>query len=234
MSQQINLYEMRLRPRRELASARNLALTVLVVLAVTTGTAFWAGHVARTSGISAATLQKQVAEQQERLVALSRAVAERKASPALMAELDQDKAALAVRGEVLQALASGQHGNTSGFSGFMKGFARQTQADLWLTAFQIERGGDAIEIRGRLLDPTGLPAYVQRLGSEPVFQGRRFSGLDMRDGEVNEGTPEQAAATSAQGAQATESARSLRLVEFVLRAQPFDGKADAGQGGRRP
>ena len=41
MSQQINLYEERLRPRRELATGRNLGLGVLAVLVVMSALVFW-------------------------------------------------------------------------------------------------------------------------------------------------------------------------------------------------
>ena len=43
MSQQINLYEERLRPRLELATGRNLGIAVLVLLVAMAGWALWEG-----------------------------------------------------------------------------------------------------------------------------------------------------------------------------------------------
>jgi hypothetical protein len=93
--------------------------------------------------------------------------------------------------EVIEVLDSGMLGNTDGFSGLMTGFARQSQTDLWLTGFRVTGNGE-IEIQGRLLDPAKLPVYVQRLSSEPVFQGRHFAALEMRGVDPEEQVPEQA------------------------------------------
>ena len=75
MSQQINLYESRLRPRRELATGRNLGLAGLILLVLVAGTSAWVGTEAARKAEAAAALQKQLGEQQEQLTALSKAVA---------------------------------------------------------------------------------------------------------------------------------------------------------------
>lgn len=232
MSQQINLYEARLRPRRELATGRNLGVAALVLLMAVTGVALWAGVVAGQKTEVAASLQKQVGEQQEQLTALTKAVAERRMSPALAAELERTRAVLAVRAEALEQLESGRHGNAIGFSEIFSGFARQAQPNLWLTGFTVARGGEGIEIRGRALDASVLPAYVQRLGGEPAFRGRRFAGLEMLDKErKDEGAEQPAKAPTVTAAQ--PAARPPRFVEFVLRSEHVAG-ADSGamRGGR--
>lgn len=124
------------------------------------------------------------------------------------------QALLAARQEVMDVLDSGKAGSSSGFSGFMVGFARQIQADLWLTGFSISAGGEEIEIRGRLLDPAKLPGYVQRLSGEPVFHGRRFAALDMHSVEPVTPVPEVAGAA----APPLREAVMPRFVEFVLRS----------------
>lgn len=220
MSQQINLYEDRLRPRRELATGRNLGVCALALLVVLTLCSVWARIDATRSAEAAAVTQKQLADAQETLSALSKQVAQRKVSPVLEAELDHVKATLATRVEVMQLLDSGRLGNASGFSSFLAGFARLAHSDLWLTGFRIAGGGDDIEIRGRMLDPSRLPVYVQRLSSESVFQGRRFAALEMQSVD-----PEQAKAESFMPAQAVtyesrgqDVQRLPRYVEFVLRS----------------
>lgn len=236
MSQQINLYESRLRPRRELATGRNLGVGALILLLLVAALSVWTNSVAARKTEAAAQLQQQVGAQQEKLTALTKANAERRVSPALVAELDLARATLAERTEVMDALESGRQGSTSGFSAFLSGFARQTMPDLWLTGFRVARGGDDIEIRGRVLNPSGLPAYVQRLGREPVFQGRRFAGLEMLD----KPQAEEGAAPAAQPVQPAPQAvpgsadRTPRFVEFVLRSGAVAGKDAAAAGGRTP
>jgi hypothetical protein len=228
VSQQINLYEIRLRPRHELAMARNLGIGALVLLLLMTTLAFWARFEANRKSAAAAVSKKQVVAEQERLTALSKMVAQRQVSPALASELDIAKATLAVRSDVIAALDSGKLGNTTGFSALMSGFARHSQSDLWLTGFQVMAGGAEIEIRGRLLDPSRLPAYVQGLRSEPVFQGRRFAALEMRgiDPDEQNTEPPGTAKVSATGVPPQSVPGVPRFVEFVLRSENIDA-ADA-------
>lgn len=224
MSQEINLYEARLRPRHELAMARNLGIAALALLLLMSTLALSAHFDANRKSAAAAVSQKQVAEEQERLTALSKMVAQRQVSPALASELDIAKATLAVRSDVIAMLDSGTLGNTSGFSALMSGFARQAQSDLWLTGFQVTAGGSEIEIRGRLLDPSRLPAYVQRLRSEPVFQGRRFAALEMRgvDPDEQNTPPPGTAKVSATGVPPQSVPGVPRFVEFFLRSENVD------------
>lgn len=222
MSQQINLYEPRLRPRHELATGRNVGIAALVLVLVTTALAVWTGRAAARRESETAALQKQLTGARESLAATVKALAERKVSPALAAELDVAKAQLAARQEVTAVLDSGRLGNTTGFAAVMTGFARQTRSDLWLTGFRVTTGGDEIEIRGRALDPAMLPQYMQSLSGEPVFQGRRFAALEMQDiepEEVPRDDPTGAVRASAADVEAAPVARLPRFVEFVLRSE---------------
>ena len=260
MSQQINLYEERLRPLRVWVSGRNVCIGAVLALALVTGVAVWANREAAKATEAAALLQKQVGEQQQQLTALSKASADRKVSSGLAAELDQTKVTLAERSDVMDTLQSRRYGNTTGFSALMWGFARQAQKDLWLTSFNVTQGGEEIEIRGRVLDAAGLPAYVQRLGNEPVFQGRRFAALEMLDKESNDdkqaqatsasgsalGVPAAAAATAAivttnaapattaTAAAAPVAVKAPRFVEFALRSENASaaGKTESSGGPR--
>jgi len=235
MSQQINLYEDRLRPRHELATARNLAVCASVVLVLVTALAWWTNSDAKRKTEAAASVQKQLAEEQKNLADLAKVMAERKVSPALVSERDSLKAVLAQRQEVMTVLDSGQLGNTAGFSALMTGFARQTLTDLWLTGFTVTMGGEGIEIHGRLFDPAKLPAYVQGLSAEPVFQGRRFAALEMRDVEPDD-QPVVVAPAGKVGAD-TGAAQVLplklpRFVEFVLRSENMPATDSAGKGAK--
>ena len=227
MSQQINLYEARLRPRHEVVTARNVGVCTLIVIALVTAFGVWAQLDARRKTESAGVVQKQLAAEQEKLGELAKVMAERKVSSALISERDGLKAVLAQRQEIMAILDSGRLGNTTGFSGVMTGFARQTPLDLWLTGFSVTLGGEAIEIHGRSLDPAKLPVYVQSLSSEPVFRGRRFAALDMRDVDPESPTANQTGSPATNppapkaadnGAQPVPTGKLPHFVEFVLRS----------------
>lgn len=238
MSQQINLYEARLRPRHELPVARNLGICTAALLVLMTALSLWAHFDATRKVAVASVTQKQLADEQERLAALTRTLSERRVSPALAAELENAKAMLATREEVMAVLDSGRLGNVSGFSSLMSGFARLSQSDLWLTGFLVTVGGEEIEIRGRMLDPSKLPAYVQRLSSEPAFQGRRFAALEMRGIDPEDQTKDRPGAATASetpqdGGRQSVAPRSPHFVEFALRSENAGVAGNAAHQGER-
>lgn len=239
MSQQINLYEERLRPRHELATAKNLVVLALIVLAVAVGLAMWAKARADQKSGEAERLQAQVSELEGQLDILSKAVSEQRVSLALVTELNDAREVLAMRTAVVEQLESGQQGHATGFSEIFAGFARQAQAssNLWLTGFSVARGGETIDIYGRALDASVLPAYVQRLGSEPAFAGRRFSGLEMLDRDINRDAKrgESAAASGTSATHSGDLAAPPRFVEFTLHSEGAAGgpKAAGAPEGRR-
>ena len=141
MSQQINLYEERLRPRLELATGRNVGIAALVLLVAMAGWSLWErGEADRRSAAAEASL-KEVVAAQEKMKALTQTMAERKVSPELANEVESAKSMVAAREDVIKVLDSGALGRTAGFSSFMVGFAQQARSDLWLTGFRIAAGG---------------------------------------------------------------------------------------------
>ncbi|MDR0563388.1 MAG: hypothetical protein LBG78_00440 [Azoarcus sp.] len=228
MSQEINLYEERLRPSQDWDTLRNVGIAALVVLLVTGAVGAWFGWHTQQAEQEAVVLQAELEEQQAQLTALSKAVEAWHVSPELAAKLKQIRERLSERRFAIEQLESGRFGSANGFSEIFTGFAHEAQANpkLWLTGFAVARGGTAIEIRGRTLDASVLPSYVQRLGNEPAFKGRRFSALEMDYKEIK---PEAVAAQ--QGAMpaepAKENAAMQRFVEFVMRSEvPLDASKD--------
>lgn len=236
MSQQINLYEERLRPNREPLTGRRLALAVALVLAVFVA---WGGVERRAADAAATRLagvQAEVAASQQKLAALGKVFAERKVPDALKAQIDGARARLASHQAVMTLLESGQLGNEAGFSALMRGFSHLASNELWLTGFTVASGGQEIEIRGRLLDAGSLPQYVQRLADEPAFKGLRFAALDLQR-ETDGMVPASAspAAGRAQGGVQThaEAASASRILDFVLRSENAGGAHLDGKGPSR-
>ena len=218
MSQQINLYEARLRPRHLLLTGRRLSMALAVAIVLLAAWAVWTREQADLANAEAARLMAEVKDLQGKHEALSRQMVEKRLPAALQNELDNARAMLSVRREVVGLLDSGRLGNTAGFSDVFAGFARQADRDLWLTGFSIGLGGQEIEIRGKLFDSSRLPGYVQRLSADPAFQGRRFAALTMDSVDLEAkaaaapGTPPAAPGTG-------DAAKLPRHVEFVLRSE---------------
>lgn len=180
MSQQINLFNPAFRKQREWFTALMLiqALAVLVLLM-----AGVYGYQYRQVLLLEKQIQADAAslsQEQARLVKVAAEHAPRQKSAAL--EMQAQEMEQQIKGEeaVLEVLQGGSLGNTQGYSGYMRAFARQTVSGLWLTEFGIKGAGQEMLLGGRTLRPELVPAYIQRLKQEPATQGRDFAALEMQ------------------------------------------------------
>ena len=115
-------------------------------------------------------------------------------------------------------------GQPEGFSNFMAALARQTPEGLWLTGFEIQSGGHAILLQGRLLSEAVLPSFVERLNHEVDLRGRRFAALQVTAVPAK---PEPAD----RGQDERTALERSGWLEFTLRGE--EAPAD-GAGGARP
>ena len=178
MSQQINLLLPELRPRFDW-----LALPVVVATAGVTLLVFllFAGYQSlrsdRLKG-QEADINGQLLNLQQQVQAVQQTLAARQPSVTLPQEIADMKVAVDQRREVLDFVSRAGVSGNSAYSGVLEGFSRQAGEGVWLVGFGLS--GKDIEIRGRLLDATLLPAYIERLNGDAAFQGRRFSALEMK------------------------------------------------------
>ena len=226
MSQQINLYDVRLRPRRLVLTGQRMVMALAVVVTLSGAWAFWVRGQAESANAEAARLVAETKEWQAKHDVLARQMAEKRLPAALQSELETARTMLSVRQEVIGELDSGRLGNAEGFSGLFTGFSRQADRELWLTGFVVSLGGHEIEIHGKLFDSTRLPGYVQRLSTDPAFKGRRFAALTMASVEPVEAKPGVTTVTPQPVAAAGETLKLPRHIEFVLRSE------NAGEGAK--
>lgn len=179
MSQQINLYLPALRRRRDPWSLANVTLVAGIVLTLIVSTGVWARMSAAKLEAEARRLEPQSKAMQEQLTELSRLASSTKPDPRLKQEFDTVQARLSARQEMLSLLAQGLGPQATGFSEYLRGFARQTPQGLWLVGFTVQGDGSGMQIKGRTLDPALIPEYIKRLNSEKIFQGRSFSSLEI-------------------------------------------------------
>lgn len=179
MSQQINLYDPSLLRRNELLSATNLALVSIVWLVIVVAMGAWSRVTAARLEAEAAVTGPQVKALRDQLTALGQAALTRKPDASVARELGEANAQLATRIEILAMLRKGLGPEAASFAEYLRGFARQTPAGLWLTGFAVDGDGAGMEIQGRTIDPALIPEYIRRLNGEKAFQGRAFSALQL-------------------------------------------------------
>jgi len=106
-------------------------------------------------------------------------------SPEKAAKLLQDKvnaleARRAAQDEIVETLKTGAIGNSTGYSEYMRAFARQVVSGLWLTGFDIAGDGTQLGMSGSALSPELVPVYIQRLNREPVMRGKSVPTLQIQ------------------------------------------------------
>lgn len=180
MSQQINLYNPLFEPRREWMSFDVAATTVLILLGL-----FVVGGIAASWHHGVLVRQDQAVSQRltqarEEMTRFASQLSSRQKDPKLLAELDRTLADLRSRDEVVAVLQGGVLGNTTGYSEYLRAFARQSIDGLWLTGFSISGAGHHVVIEGRALRADLVPDYLQRLNREQILQGSTFAEMQMQ------------------------------------------------------
>lgn len=124
----------------------------------------------------------------------------------------------------MTVLEGGALGNRTGFARYLQAFSRQAIDGLWLTGFSIAGSGD-VAINGRVIRPELVPAYIQKLNSEPALQGHAFATLELR-----RPAPPANAAPAKDGEKA--AVETPRYLEFALASGDTTVTTDA-RGGKK-
>ncbi|MFY9328012.1 MAG: PilN domain-containing protein [Georgfuchsia sp.] len=179
MTQQINLYDPRLRRQRELLTVTSLALASVVLLLIVVGAGAWARAAAVKLEAEAALLAPQAKALQDQLPVLGQQLSALKADARLDQELVELKERETSHAVILALLQKGMGPEAVSFAEYLRGFARQTPSGLWLTGFSVAGDGTGMVIQGRTTDPALVPKYINRLNGEKAFQGRAFAALQL-------------------------------------------------------
>jgi hypothetical protein len=200
MSQQINLFNpIFMKQKKYFSVAAMLQALGLIAL----GSALFYGYaVYQVNQLSrqAEEMSKRYASEQTRLHNFTNEFSPQRSNQMLEEELKQLEMQSAAQETLLTTLKSGVIGNTEGYSGYMRAFARQSIKGLWLTGFDIVGDGTQMSLSGAVVNPQLVPSYIQRLSKEKVMRGKTFSALQMQQPKGDADKP------------------SVRYIEFNLRS----------------
>jgi hypothetical protein len=133
---------------------------------------------ARAAERVATQLREQLAAQRDQVAKLTKVPAPAR-SKGLEAEVARLEAEVKARQTTLQALNTGELGNTAGFSEFLAAFGRQATPGIWLTSITIADSGNDLLVQGRALRAELMPAFLRALNNEPMMRGRRVTELKL-------------------------------------------------------
>lgn len=184
MSRNINLYDASFRKQRDWLSSKNVVLSALLATLLVTVGAGFARWSLESRSQQAKSINSQLLGARAAFSEMTRVLSSRKTDPALVAQVEAAQSNLSSAHTALGLLRGMVVDSGQPIIGeMMRAFSRSSNDGLWLTGFVVADGGRQLEIRGRMVDQALLPPYLRRLESEPVFQGRRFAGLEMKGGQ---------------------------------------------------
>ena len=210
MSQQINLFNPIFMKQRKYFSL--LAMLQALGLIIAGSLVFYGYAVYQVSRLDRQLVEntKRYEAEQSRLARYVIEFSPQKANQLLKDTVQGLEKQAADQDELITTLKSGAIGNTTGYSEYMRAFARQAVQGLWLTGFKVTGDAAHISLSGGVIDPELLPAYIQRLGKESVMRGKTFSTLKMQQSKLDEG--------AASGKTPASAAR--RYIEFTMYSSP--------------
>jgi hypothetical protein len=210
MSQQINLFNPIFMKQRKYFSLLAMLQALGLIIA---GSLMFYGYAIYQVGQLRLQSEENTKRYNAEQMRLARSVTEfspQQANQLLQDEVQRLEKQTAEQNELIETLKSGAVGNTTGYSEYMRAFARQVVQGLWLTGFKVTGDAAQISLRGGVVNPELLPAYIQRLGRERIMQGKTFSTLKMQQSRADE---------SAVAGQ-TPVGAARRYVEFTLYSTP--------------
>ncbi len=179
MSQQINLYNPIYLKQEKHFSARTMAQALGVIALVLAALCGYAYIESRAAERTALQYRNQLAAQRAQMVQLAGQLAAQGRSKALEAEISRLDSQLKQKKATLEALGTGELGNTTGFSEFLAAFSRQAMSGVWLTSVTVDDSGNALVVHGRALRPELVPAYLRALNGEEMMRGRSVTEMKL-------------------------------------------------------
>lgn len=184
--QQINLYQIETRGPGKALSALHiavLALASLALLGLVSALLAWQGSRQQ------ALLEQLQARKQTKLAEVEQLAARfppPRQDAALQARLERMEAEARAKDRFLQRFGGDGLGSARGFSPYLAALAEKATPGLWLSELWFREGG-VIGFGGSALQAQAVPAFVARLGEQPVFQGHEFRTLKIERAEEQPG-----------------------------------------------
>ncbi len=221
MSQQINLFDASLRPRRDSLNAATMVISFVVVLCALLAYDQYARRQLVRLELQLAASDSQAKDLQSRVAQLGGARAPDKA---LAEEVSRTEAQLRKWQELLDRLSGIGIGNTQGHARFLEALARQHAEGVWLTQITVGDSGDDFALKGRMLSSDLLGRYIEALNRDETLRGRAIGQID-----ISRAAPRGKGADSTAQVKQAPGATDTGFVEFSIASAAKLPQAGAAQ-----
>lgn len=237
MTQQINLLNPALLKKRDLLTPANILAVYgfLFVSILTIGA--YEYNACTTAELEAKASSAALAEVQQLLTQMRTSAANNSKKQQLLTRIESLEQKQAMQEAILEAAQHDESHQGESYASLLKAFARQSMNGLWITALNIDQDAQHLSISGRTLNPDLVPAYINKLRSEPALKGKSFTDLTMQYHETKQEVAQTKASeqkvttektqTSIEADQA--SLQPLAYIEFTLQSTPETAEQKASQ-----
>jgi hypothetical protein len=179
VSQQINLYSPIFRKQQKIFSATTM-LQAFVLIVVVVAVSFYVVSL-QTSVLQMSVTEsaRQLKSELERLKVYGAGDSPAERAKLLAERKKKLEASLASSAQGLAAFDADAVGRAEGYADVLRALARVSLDGVWLTRIQFAKGKGELSIAGRATRADLVPAYLERLRSEPALRGREFSRLEV-------------------------------------------------------
>jgi len=223
MSQQINLFDPSLSPRREPLDALTMVVSFAVLLGALFGYDQYARHRLAALEVQRAAMDSQAKQLQVRVAQLG---AGRAPDKALVDEIGRTEAQVRNWQQLLERLRGTGIGNTEGHAKFLEALAREHAEGVWLTQISVGDSGDEFALKGRMLRPDLLGHYIELLNREEALRGKAIGQMSFARKTEPLKAPEGAAK---QLPKQDAAGRQAGFVEFSIASAPRAPDAGAAR-----
>ncbi|MGH8746929.1 MAG: MSHA biogenesis protein MshI [Burkholderiales bacterium] len=179
MSQQINLFNPIFLRQEKYFSAKTMIESLTLILIALCAFYVYARNQVGSLESVAIESTRQLDNTRDSFIKLGGEFSPERRSKLLEARVARAEAEVRGKEALLASLNATAAGRAPAYSEYLAAFARHALPGVWLTGFSVDGGGEELSIRGRVLHPDLVPAYIHALNSEAVMRGRSVSRLKL-------------------------------------------------------
>lgn len=176
MIQQVNLYQPVLRKQKKIFSAITMLQANLLVLLGLLALYLYTVLQTHNMAEQLLTTQQQRDRQVSTVAQLTAKYPPRGKDTDLPGRIEQSRARLQRNQRLLSVVQELGLDQPGGFSAHLAGLAQQDLPDLWLQQIHLQYG-QRVALSGTALRAEEVPHYLQRLSTEPAFNGTAFHSV---------------------------------------------------------
>ena len=215
MIQQINLYQDAFQKKQQKPVIVYILIGIGSTILVLLGLSIYLVLGLNTIKNKFETSKDQLSNIQSTLNLLQENVSKQQVNTAIIDEIDRLQNNFFSLSKAINLLTDTKSDQTQGFSRYFTALADQSNANVWLNYISIKAKTDDLTLKGSSFDPSKIPALLQRLQLEPVFQGKTFENLSITQAKKAKNRTDFTISTLIEKKKESEQKEPVQFVDYA-------------------